>query len=97
MQSLNTVETVDSTAPESVAMSIDKTTTPNKPYLLYAKGTTSLMYWRSRAVDASAWSAEGNFDDGQGVALYWIQIATVIIDGVIILKITTRYTFACES
>jgi hypothetical protein len=95
VQSWNTVETVDSTAPESVAMSIDKTTTPNKLYLFYAKGATSLIYWRSRAVDASTWSAEGNFDDGQGAALDWIQVATAVTDGVIPVmysKQTSLYT-----
>lgn len=95
VQSWNTVETVDSTAPESVAMSIDKTTTPNKLYLFYAKGSTSLIYWRSRAVNASMWSAEGNFDDGQGAALDWIQVTTVVTDGVIPVmytKQTSPYT-----
>jgi len=95
VQSWNTVETVDSTAPESVAMSIDKTTTPNKLYLFYTKGSTSLIFWRSRAVNASMWSAENNFDDGQGAALDWIQVNTVFTNGVIPVmytKQTSPYT-----
>jgi hypothetical protein len=92
---VSTVETVDSTAPESVAMSIDKTTTPNKLYLFYAKGSTSLIYWRSRAVNASVWSAENSFDDGQGAALDWIQVIRVLTDGLIPImytKQTSQYT-----
>ena len=95
VQSWNTVETVDSTAPESVAMSIDKTTTPNKLYLFYAKGSTSLIYWRSRAVNASMWSTENSFDDGQGAALDWIQVINVLSNGLIPVmytKQTSPYT-----
>ena len=95
VQSWNAAETVDSTAPESVAMSIDKTTTPNKLYLFYAKGSTSLIYWRNRAVNASTWSAESNFDDGQGAALDWIQVSNVLTAGtipVMYTKQTSPYT-----
>src|SRR4030042_5121161 len=83
VQSWNPAETVDSTVPESVAMSIDKTTTPNKLYLFYAKGSKSLTYWRNRAVNSSTWSAESNFDDGQGAALDWIQVSNVLTAGTI--------------
>jgi hypothetical protein len=90
VQSWNTVEIVDPTAPDSVAMSIDRTTTPNKLYLFYAKGSTSLIYWRSRAVNESAWSTENNFDDGQGAALDWIQVNAVITGGVIPVMYTKQ-------
>lgn len=95
VQSWNTVETVDPTAPDSVAMSIDRTTTPNKLYLFYAKESTSRIYWRSRAVNESAWSAENNFDDGQAAALDWIQVNTVITRGIVPImytKQTSPYT-----
>jgi hypothetical protein len=94
VQTWNTAETVDSTAPESVAMSIDRTTTPNKLYLFYSKGSTSLIYWRSRTVNGSAWSAENNFNDGQSAALDWIQVSATMTDGrvpVIYTKQTSPY------
>jgi parallel beta-helix repeat protein len=93
VESWNTVTNVDSTAPDSASLSIDKSVTPNVLYAFYQKGTSDTVFWRSKAVDAASWSSENSIIDGSGEDLDWIQSGRELQQCVTPLMYTTQTNF----
>ncbi len=89
----NSPITIDSSTPTTVALSIDKTVSPNRIYVFYHVGTDSYLRWRYMDVGGSAFSAVSFFKDSGSHNIDYFQSAINLAFGAIPIIYTDQTNY----